>query len=103
MAWHIPSLAVDIKYSLFVTSTSALRVCLLYPYREISYYKITHRAMPDILCDYKMALFIFRSLIEKTLEEEWLYLNEYIINNSKQTLFKTKKARCIKDWPNLCI
>jgi hypothetical protein len=79
--WHLPSLNHDLKNSLFVVSAAALNVCLHFPVKFISYHdlhKITNRAMPIMLCKYKLALLLYRTLNEKIPETEWLYFTENI-------------------------
>jgi hypothetical protein len=93
--WHLPSLTNDLKHSLFIASASALRVCLHYPNNSISYedlQKITKRASPEMMCEYKLALLLYKTFNHRQPEGEWLYLNDNFICTSRQSLFKVKRA-----------
>jgi hypothetical protein len=83
----------------FVASTAALKVCLHYPYCSVSnddLHKLTNRATPSLVCDYKMAFLLDRTFTDKLPEDEWLHLNENFINTSRHTLFKVKRAHNCK-------
>ena len=87
--WHLPSLTNELKHSLFIASAVALRVCLHYPDNSISYkelHKITKRATPEMICEYKMALLLYKTFSDRQPEGEWLNLNDNFICTSRQSL-----------------
>ena len=43
-------------------------------------YLITKRATQDMLCDYKLALLLYRTFNDTLPEDEWLHLNFNSIN-----------------------
>ena len=97
--WHLPSLTHELKHSLFVASAAALRVCLHYPDNSISYeelHKRTNRATPEMMCEYKLALLLYKSFNDRQPEGEWLHLNDNYICTSRQTHFKVKRAHISK-------
>ena len=101
--WHLPSLTNELKHSLFIASAVALRVCLHYPDNSISYkelHKITKRATPEMICEYKMALLLYKTFNDRQPEGEWLNLNDNFICTSRQSLFKVKRAHHSKTGLN---
>ena len=57
--WHIPSLKIELKKKLTSISAKAIKTCMYYPDRMISFekiHKMNNRAMPDSLMTYKTAL-----------------------------------------------
>ncbi len=71
-------------------TASALKLALNYPRYDISHlnlHKLTNRATPDMLCNYKLALPLFKIFNGKIPYEEWLFLNIEQQNKSRQTNF----------------
>jgi hypothetical protein len=95
----MPSLNVNLKHALFVESAQCLRMCLNYPDEMISYenlHKITNRATPEIMSQYKLALSLYKVFNDKTPINEWLHLNFTQINTSRQTHFMVSKTNKLK-------
>ena len=123
--WHSANLNVLLKQKLLTASANALRMCLHYPQTRISHqnlHKLTNRATPHMYCEYKSALQIFKLFNENTPENEWIHLNQDIINTTRQQFFEVrlnhrlrvgKNALCNKlhdlngkiplDWLNLSV
>jgi hypothetical protein len=61
---QLPSLTNELKHSLFVASAAALKVCLHFLHRSVSYndlQKLTNRATYYVICDYRMARLLCRT------------------------------------------
>ena len=97
--WHTHSLSNNLKHSLFVASANALRVCLHYPNREISYFQlhlITNRATPAMYLNYKLSLMLFKVINENIPLDEWTHLNFSQTLTSRQTNFICNKNNVLK-------
>ena len=97
--WHLPNLNVNLKHALFVESAKCLKMCLNYPDEMISYenlHKITKRATPEMMSQYKLALSLYKVFNNKTPMSEWLQLNFTQINTSRQTHFMISKTNKLK-------
>ena len=74
-------------------------MCLNYPDEIISYenlHKITKRATPEMMSQYKLALSLYKVFNNKTPMSEWLQLNFTQINTSRQTHFMISKTNKLK-------
>ena len=83
------------KHALFVASANALRMCHHYPSELISYFnfhKMSKRATPEMLCDYKLALSLYKTFNLKTPVDEWIHLNFNQMCTSRETMFLTNRA-----------
>ena len=97
--WHLPNLNLNLKHALLVASANCLKMCLNYPSEIISYqnlHKITKRATPEMYCNYKMALSLYKVFNDKFPCNEWLHLNFNQINTSRQTTFMTSRTNNLK-------
>ena len=57
--WHIPSLKNELKKKLTIISAKAIKTCMYYPDRMISFeniHSMNKKAMPDSIMHYKAAL-----------------------------------------------
>jgi hypothetical protein len=54
-------------------------------------HKITNRATPEMMSQYKLALSLYKVFNDKTPINEWLHLNFTQINTSRQTHFMISK------------
>jgi hypothetical protein len=84
--WQLPNLNQNSKHSLFVASSNALKVCLHYPRIPYSYFdlhRITKRATPDMICKYKLALWLYKTFNDRLPYNEWLHLNFNRISTSQ--------------------
>ena len=97
--WHLPTLNNNLKHALLVASANSLKMCLHYPVEMISYHnlhKMTNRATPEMLCNYKLALQLYKTYNQQMPTDEWLHLNFNQIITSRQTLFMTSKNNNLK-------
>jgi hypothetical protein len=80
-----------VKHKLFVASANALKMCQHYPDQSISFlklHKITKRATPLILSDYKCALQLYKTYNECLPIYELVHLNVDQVITSRQTKFQ---------------
>ena len=93
--WHLPTLDKTSKHSLFAASANALKMCHHYPSELISYYnfhKMSKRATPEMLCNYKLSLSLYKTFNNACPYDEWIFLNFDQICTSRQLMFMTKRA-----------
>ncbi len=93
--WHLPTLDRNLRHSLFTASANALKICHHYPNELISYYnyhKMSDRATPEMMCNYKLALSLYKTMNNQFPETEWTHLNFNQILTSRQSMFATKRA-----------
>ena len=93
--WHLPTLSPIAKQKLLSTSANALKLCTPYCPREMSFKTIHYlnaRATPTQICNYKLALQLYKTFNLKQPSLDWLSLNENICTSSRQTLFETISA-----------
>ena len=92
--WHMPNLNQQSKHLLFVSSANALKVCLHYPSYLYSYHelhKMTGRATPEMMCNYKLALSLYKTFNDQLPYSEWLHLNFDQVNTTRQVTFITQR------------
>ena len=97
--WHLHNLNTNLKHALFVASANSLKMCLNYKTDMISYidlHKMTNRATPEMLSDYKLALSLYKIFNNESPQNEWLHLNFSQITTSRQTNFMTSKSNNLK-------
>ena len=90
--WYMHSLNQSLKHSIFVASSLALKMSLHYPQVNHSYndlHVLTKRATPNMYCDYKNAILLYKTFNDRVPYDEWLNLNLWQINTSRQTSFIT--------------
>ena len=93
--WHLPTLDRNLRHSLFTASANALKICHHYSNELISYYnyhKMSDRATPEMMCNYKLALSLYKTMNNQFPETEWTHLNFNQILTSRQSMFATKRA-----------
>ena len=93
--WHIGSLKETIKQTLLAASARAIRVAFHYPDTNISYielHNMAKRATPEMFRRYKLALLLHRTFNEQIPVQDWLSLNFYQSNMSRQTNFNIRKC-----------
>ena len=89
----------NIKHKLFVASAKALKVCQHYPDPLISFielHKISKRATPMMISEYKCALQLYKTFNECQPINEWVHLNFYQVNTSRQTKFLINRSNRTK-------
>lgn len=97
--WHLHNLNTNLKHALFVASANSLKMCLNYKTDMISYidlHKMTNRATPEMLSDYKLALSLYKIFNNESPQNEWLHLNFSQITTSRQINFMTSKSNNLK-------
>ena len=93
-----PANVVLIKKSSYLTSQrvgSPIIHCL-WSNHYMDLHKITKRATPEMFCQYKTALLLYRLFNDNVPEDEWIQLNVNIINTSRQTRFMTNRNHSTK-------
>jgi hypothetical protein len=84
----------NLKHALFLISANSLKMCLHYQPELISYEnldKLTKRATPGMLCNYILALALYKTFNYQIPLNEGLSLNFSQIDTSKQTTFMTAR------------
>ena len=93
--WLSMYLTDSVKHKLFVASGNALKMCQHYPDQSISFlelHKITKRATPMMLSDYKCALQLYKTYNHCLPMNEWLHLNIDQVITSRQTRFQINRS-----------
>ena len=97
--WHIPNLKTVLKKKLTSISAKAIKTCMFYPDRMISFentHKMNNRALPESVMTYKMALQLYRLYNANDMSLDWNSLNFIQILTTRQTVFiisKTNKTK----------
>jgi hypothetical protein len=89
----------NVKHKLFVASANALKVCQHYPDPLISFlelHKISKRATPMMLSEYKCVLQLYKTFNECLPINEWVHLNFDQVNTSRQTKFLIDRSKRTK-------
>ena len=85
------SLNQNLKHSVLVASANACKLALHYPNQMISYlnlHAILKRATPEMFCNYKLALQLYKTFNRSLPHEEWINLNFEQQITTRQTFFK---------------
>ena len=93
--WLLPTLKSTLKQKLLSCSAHALKCCVKYCTRDISFinlHAMYHRATPDQFMLYKNAINLYRLYNERHGSIEWVALNFNQILTSRQTKFMSIKA-----------
>ena len=93
--WLSTYLTDSVKHKLFVASANALKMCQHYPDQSISFlelHKITKRATPMMLSDYKCALQLYKTYNHCLPMNEWLHLNIDQVITSRQIRFQINRS-----------
>ena len=97
--WHLPSLRSNLKQKLLSSSSGAIRACVKYCTRNISFenlHAMYHRATPEKILLYKSAISLYKLYNYEDLSIEWVSLNVNQILTSRQTKFVISKAHTKK-------
>ena len=97
--WMSMFLNDNVKNKLFVASSNALKICQHYPDRSISFlelHKITKRATPMMISEYKCALQLFKTFNECLPINEWVHMNFDQVITSRQTKFQINRSNRTK-------
>ena len=93
--WHLPTLKHNIKQKLLSSSAKAIKFCVKFCTRDVSFddlHAMYHRATPEKVQLYKMALSLFKILNSENYTLEWASLICNQITTSRQTKFIIAKA-----------
>ena len=93
--WHLPTLKHNLKQKLLSSSAKAIKVCVKYCTNDVSFdnlHAMYHRATPEKVLLYKLALSLFKILNSEKYTLEWASLICNQITTSRQTKFITGKA-----------
>ena len=93
--WHVPSLKNGLKQKLLSSSAKAIKMCVKYCTRDISFiniHRIYKRATPEQFLLYKHALCLFKLMTSTNYTIEWVALNFNQIITSRQTTFMALRA-----------
>ena len=88
--WHLNNLKHRDKSLLLSTSAQALKSALHFKYPMISnecVHILTNRAIPEIYCNYKISLSLYKTFNNNIPHDEWLNLNFYQTFGSRQCKF----------------
>ena len=92
--WHLHSLKFYDKKLLLTASSKALKMATHYCYPDISYKNLhvnTKRATPNMYCDYKLSLLLYKTFNLCKPESEWTELNFCQTLMSRQSFFHVIK------------
>jgi hypothetical protein len=84
------NLKQNLQRDLLTASSNAIKVCLHYPNRMISYinlHKMTNRANPCMYMKYKLFLLLYKTFNMQSPISEWIELNFNQFFTSRQTNF----------------
>ena len=101
--WHLPTLKQNLKKKLMSLSANALKLCINFDTRMVSYDKIhemTRRATPEKYLLYRHALMLFKILNSSDYSLEWCGLNCNQIFTSRQVCFIASKSNRLKVGQN---
>ena len=102
--WHIPSLKNDLKSKMTSISAKAIKTCMYYPDRMISFeniHRMNNRAMPDSLMSYKTAIQLHKLYKAGNPSLDWISLNFDQILTSRQIVFLISKTNKTKVGLNI--
>ena len=102
--WHIPSLKNDLKSKMTSISAKAIKTCMYYPDRMISFeniHRMNNRAMPDSIMSYKTAIQLHKLYNAGNPSLDWISLNFDQILTSRQTVFLISKTNKTKVGLNI--
>jgi hypothetical protein len=88
--WMLNNLKQNLQRDLLTASSNAIKVCLHYPNRLISYvnlHKMTNRATPSMYMKYKLSLLLYKTFNMQSPISEWIELNFNQFFTSRQTNF----------------
>ena len=104
--WLSPSLKHDVKQLLLSASANALRTCMPFQNRFISFEDI-HRnccqPTPPCIGLYKISILLFKTYNSNVTNDDWLDLSENIILTTRQNLFSCFKSNNYKIGMNVQI
>ena len=93
--WHLPDLKQILKQKLLSFSANAIKMCMKFDCRRISFVNIhamNKRATPEKYLIYKHALMLFKLYNSIDYSVEWSALNVNQILTTRQTLFISSKS-----------
>jgi hypothetical protein len=93
--WHLNNLKQKDKSLLLTSSSNALKIATHFKYPFISYknlHQITKRATPEMYCNYKLSLSLYKTLNHRLPNLEWIHLNFEQMTISRQTKFHENKT-----------
>ena len=93
--WHLPTLKHNLKQKLLLSSAKAVKVCVKLSTTDISFvdlHAMYHRATPEKVLSYKLALSLFKILNSEKYTLEWASLICNQIITTRQTKFITAKS-----------
>ena len=93
--WHLSSLKSNLKQKLLSASAKAIKVCVKYCTRDVSFnnlHVIYKRATPEKFLLYRHALCLFKLINYPIFQTEWVALNFNQILTSRQTKFCSSRA-----------
>ena len=102
--WQLGTLKETTKQLLLSASAKAIRVAFHYPDTGISFlqlHKMAKRATPEMFRKYKLALLLHRTFNEKIPLNDWLSLNFYQSNSSRQTTFNIRRNNNLRVGMNI--
>ena len=102
--WQLGTLKETTKQLLLSASAKAIRVAFHYPDTGISFlqlHKMAKRATPEMFRKYKLALLLHRTFNEKIPLNDWLSLNFYQSNSSRQTTFNIRRNNNLRVGMNV--
>ena len=73
-----PNLKNELKKKLISILARAIKTCMYYPDRMISFeniHKMNNRAMPDAIMSYKCAIQLFKLYNDNEMSIDWVNLN----------------------------
>jgi hypothetical protein len=88
--WMLNNLKQNLQKDLMTAASNAIKVCLHYPNRMISYenlQKMTNRATPCMYMKYKLSLLLYKTYNMQSPLSEWIELNLNQFFTSRQTNF----------------
>ena len=97
--WHVHCLKLYDKKLLLTASARALKLATHYRDPLISYKNLhvnTKRATPDMYCDYKLSLLLYKTFNLCQPESEWTELNFCQTLMSRQSCFHVNKSNRLK-------
>ena len=101
--WHLPTLKQNLKKKIMSLSANALKLCMKYDTRMVSFEKIhemTQRATPENYLLYRHALMLYKILNSTDYSLEWCELNYNQIFTSRQVCFIASKSNRLKVGQN---
>ena len=102
--WHTHNLKQTDKSKLLTASSSALNMAIHYTKPFISYKRlhvITNRATPDMFCNYKLSLLLYKTYNMNLPLEEWINLNFNQTIMRRQTKFHISKTNNLRVGLNI--